>query len=385
MTIRIEGTVAPGFESVADAFAQSFEDRPGMGASLAIRLEGQTVARLWGGTADARSGRPWTVDTPSVIFSCTKGLMSLAVAQLVEQGLVDYDAPVARYWPEFAAAGKADISVREAMAHRAGLLAPRIDLTLDDIVDWDRMVAVLAGQEPLFEPDSGYAYHSLTHGWLTGEIVRRVTGLSPGAYFARNIAAPLGAEVWIGQPERMEQVAHLKVIPPSPAPADGPLPPNPDWPLRAATLGAALPPTLVTETGGFNDPRLHRAEIPGAGGIATAEGLAAVWSAAVTETEGVRLVGPDVVERATRVVSEGPGIYPGPGPYYRWGMGFMLDADARRLLSHRSFGHDGAGGQVAFADPEHKVGFAYLTNRMESPPDPRGNGVVTALRTILTR
>lgn len=386
MTVAIEGAVAPGFERVAEAFERGFEQRPGMGAALAIRMDGKYVAQLWGGMADPRSGRRWTEDTPGVIFSCTKGLMSLAVAQLVEQGLIDYEAPVARYWPEFAAAGKAGITVREALAHRAGLLATRVDLTLEEITDWDRMVEVIAAQEPVFQPDSGYAYHPLTHGWLAGEIIRRVTGLSPGAYLARHIAGPLGASAWIGLPAEVEpKLTHLTVIPPPDGGIIAPPPPSPDWPLRAVTLGGALPATLVTEKGGFNDRRLVRAEIPGAGGVATAAGLATIWSAAVTETDGVRLLGPEVAKSATRVVSEGAGLYPAPGPYYRWGMGFMLDADARRLLTAQSFGHDGAGGQVAFADPQYKVGFAYLTNRMESRPDPRGNSIVAALREILTR
>lgn len=382
MTIRIEGNVAPGFERVADAFAQSFASRPGMGAALAIRVDGDYVARLWAGTADTRTGRPWQQDTPSVIFSCTKGVMSLLVARLVEQGLIDYDAPMARYWPEFAANGKAAITVREALSHRAGLLAVEPDLTLDDLCDWERMTRLVAAQAPLLKPDSGYAYHPITHGWLTGELVRRVTGLMPGAYLREEITEPLGADLWIGIPDTVEP-AHLTVIPGPPGP-DLPVP-APNWPERAVSFGGALPGELATPTGGFNDRRLVAAEIPGAGGVATADGLATFWSAAVTRTEGLRTVGPDVIERATREVSGGPGIYPGVPPYYRWGMGFMLDADARRLLSPKSFGHDGAGGQVAFADPAYRVGFAFITNRMEGSPDPRGNGIVTALREILSK
>jgi CubicO group peptidase (beta-lactamase class C family) len=380
MTISIEGNVAPGFERVADAFARGFANRPGMGAALAIRVDGGYVARLWAGTADTRTGRPWQADTPSVIFSCTKGVMSLLVARLVEQGLVDYDAPMARYWPEFAAGGKAAITVREALSHRAGLLAVEPDLTVDDLCDWELMVGLLAAQQPLFPPDSGYAYHPITHGWLTGELVRRVTGQMPGAYLSDEITTPLGADLWIGIPETVEPT-YLRVIP-GPAGPDLPVP-VPNWPERAVTFGGALPGELASPTGGFNDRRLLAAELPGAGGVATADGLATFWSAAVTRTEGLRTVGPDVIERATREVSGGPGIYPGVPPWYRWGMGFMLDADARRLLSPRSFGHDGAGGQVAFADPEYKVGFAYLTNQLESAPDPRGNDIVTALREIL--
>lgn len=383
MAVVVQGSVAPGFESVAAAFERGFAGRRDMGAALAIRHNGRYVAQLWGGTADGRTGRPWADDTLSVIFSCTKGLMSLVIARLVEQGLVEYDAPVARYWPEFAAAGKERITVREALSHRAGLLAPRVSLSTEQMLDWSYVTDALAAQEPVFAPDSGYAYHSLTHGWLTGEIIRRVTGLTPGLYFGQEIAGPLGASVHVGLPAELEpQVAHLVTYPGQVA-ADLPPPPEPNWPLLATTLGSALPPTLITETGGFNDPHLHAAEIPGAGGIATADGLATIWSAAVTETEGVRLVGDAVIERATREQSGGAGIWPAPPPYYRWGMGFMLDADARQLLTSRSFGHDGAGGQVAFADPTHKVGFAYLTNRMEGRPDDRGNDIVTALRTIL--
>ncbi len=381
--VAVQGTVAPGFEALAAAFERGFAGRPDMGASLAVRHRGAWVARLWGGVADARTGRPWSADTLSVIFSCTKGLMSLAIARLVEQGLVDYDAPVARYWPEFAAAGKERITVREALSHRAGLLALRVALSTDQMLDWEFVTGGLAAQAPIFPPGSGYAYHALTHGWLAGEIIRRVTGLTPGRYLRQEMAAPLGASVHVGlPPEHAARVAHL-VTYPGQVPADLPPPPEPDWPLLSVTLGGALPPTLVTEAGGFNDPRLHAAEIPGAGGIATAEGLATIWSAAVTTTEGVRLVGDTVIAQATREQSGGPGIWPGPPPYYRWGMGFMLDAEARRLLTPRSFGHDGAGGQVAFADPMHEVGFVYLTNRMEGAPDSRGNDIVTALRDIL--
>ncbi len=384
MSITINGNVAPGFERVADAFAQGFGGRPGMGAALAIRVDGNYVARLWGGTADTRTDRPWEADTPSVVFSCTKGAMSLLVARLVEQGLLDYDAPVARYWPEFAAAGKEAITVREVLSHRAGLLALAEEMTIDDLVDWDRMTSALAAEAPKFPPDSGYAYHPITHGWLAGELIRRVTGLLPGTYLSRHVTGPLAADLWIGIPDAVEP-AHLTVIPPDPATQPVLPVPRPNWPARAVNFGEALPGELVTPTGGFNDHRLLAAQIPGANGVATADGLATFWSAAVTETEGLRTVGPEVVERATREVSGGPGIYPGVPPWYRWGMGFMLDADARRLLTPKSFGHDGAGGQVAFADPVHKVGFAYLTNRMESAPDPRGNAVVTALREILAQ
>lgn len=358
-----------------------------MGAALAILVDGEMVASLWGGIADERDGRAWERDTASVIFSCTKGLMSLLVARLVEQGLIDYAAPVARYWPEFAQNGKGAVTVAEALSHRAGLSAPSEDFELADMLDWDVATSKLAAQAPLWPPGEGYAYHALTHGWLAGELIRRVTGQSPGQYF-REAIAPLGAEAWIGLPAWRGNVAHLQVSPDlaalweveaATAAAGGP----PNWPYRAMTLGRALPAALVTSDGGFNDLRVQQAEIPGAGGIATAEGLATIWSAAVTPTKGVRLAGADVLERATVTVTEGPPVFAAEPPYPRWGMGFQLDSAARRFLTDASFGHDGAGGQVAFADPKHRVGFAYVTNWMRGPGDLRGTRLVDTLRDVL--
>lgn len=383
-----EGRVAPGFEPVAEAFAAAFDGRPQMGGALAIRHQGKEVVSLWGGTADPRVGKPWTEDTASVIFSCTKGLVSILAAQLVDQGRLDYDAPVARYWPEFAEAGKAGVTVRQVLGHQAGLSAPRANLAFDDLLDWDVVTTHLARQSPLWKPGTGYAYHALTHGWLIGEIVRRITGQSVGATFAQTITRPLDALAWIGLPQHHAgPLTHLQVAPQlgglwdAEAALDTAAAPN--WPYRAMTLGGALPAALVTPDGGFNDPRLQAAEIPAAGGIATAPALAAIWSATVTPTDGVSLFSPAVLELATATVTEGPPVFSAPPPYARWGMGFQLDSPARRYLTGRSFGHDGAGGQSAFADPEHQLGFAFLTNWMEAGEDRRATGIIDALRVVL--
>lgn len=382
MSTIIHGSVASGFEPVRDAFARAFEGRPRMGASLAVRVDGKQVVSLWAGTADSRTGRSWERNTPSVIFSCTKGLTSLMLARLVEEGRLSYDDLVATYWPEFAAAGKADVTVAQLAAHRAGLSAPRLDLSLRDLLDWERTVGVLAEQAPLWVPGTGYAYHALTHGWLMGEMIRRVTGEVAGAHFSRTITGPLAAAVRIGAPEAaLRDVAHLH-LEPAPPTGDGPIASD-DWAQRAVTLGGALPISLVTETGGFNDKRLLQAEIPGAGGIATAEGLAAIWSAAVTETEGQRFLSDAAIARALVPLSEGAPVFAPTPPFPRWSAGFMLDSEHRRLLGPRSFGHDGAGGQIAFADPDHAVGFAFITNQMEGREDTRGNEVVAALRSVL--
>ena len=384
----IEGRTAPRFEAVADAFARAFEGRPSMGGALAIRHRGTEVVNLWGGLADKRSGAPWSQQTASVVFSCTKGLVSILVAQLVEEGRLDYDAPVARYWPEFAQNGKAEITVRQVLGHQAGLSALTDDLAFEDILEWDVVIGHLERQAPLWTPGTGYAYHALTHGWLAGELIRRVTGQSVGDAFGQRIAAPLGASAWIGLPPTFNgQIAHLNVAPDlatlwaNEAKLDSAATPN--WPYRAMTLGHALPAALVTTDGGFNDRRLHEAQIPAAGGIATAPTLAAIWSATVCPTDGVQLLSPQTVDLATRTVTEGPPVFNPVPPYSRWGMGFQLDSEARRYLTPHSFGHDGAGGQSGFADPHHGVGFAFITNWMEAGEDRRATGIIDALRTVL--
>ena len=385
MSVELFGSVAPGFEAVAAAFDVGFDGRPHMGAALHVVVEGQSVVNLWAGVADARSGRPWASDTPSVIFSCTKGLVSILAARLVHEGRLDYEAPVCRYWPEFAAAGKDEVTVGQALAHQAGLSAPRADLSEDDIVDWDRVVSVLAAQEPLWPLGSGYAYHALTHGWVAGEIIRRVTCLSVGRYFEESITAPLGVDAWIGLPDALaERAAHLQVSSPLSALwAEEAGKPAPNWPYRAMTLGGALPADLVTDDGGFNKQRIRAAEIPGAGGVASAEALATIWSATVVPTRGIRLLDEAVIGVATRERSSGVSVFGGEPPFSRWGSGFQLDSPARHYLANGCFGHDGAGGQVGFADPVRRVGFGYVTNWMMGPEDQRATRIIDALRPLL--
>lgn len=382
----IEGTVRPGFERVAEAFSAT---TGAGGSALSIRVDGETVVDLWHGHADDDPQRPWTRSTSAVIFSGTKGLVAILAARLVESGELELDAPVARYWPEFAAAGKGAVTVRQVMAHRAGLAALREDVDLATALDWTAMTGRLAAEEPLWEPDSAYGYHALTYGWLVGEIIRRITGVPIGRRFQEEIAGPLSADAWIGIPAALEPgVARLLRGESMDAPPPGGLPElDPEqarWMGRTMTLGAAFPADLVVPGAGFDDPRVHEAEIPGAGGIGTAHALASIWSATVHPTDGVRLLGDDVVRDMVRVRSEGEPVWWLPGPYPRWGTGFMIPSERRPFLTPASFGHDGAGGQVTFADPTHRVGFAYVTNRMELHSDDRGDSIVRALGTVLT-
>lgn len=388
MTVAIFGGTAVDFERIRPVFEAAFHEKPDMGAALAIRLNGEEVVNLWGGVADERTGAPWTEETLSVIFSCTKGLSSILAAQLVHEGRLRYNDRVADYWPEFAAAGKADVRVRDLLAHRSGLSAPREPLTADQITDWDFVVARLAAQKPLWTPNTGYAYHAITHGWLIGEVIRRITGQSLGQYFQTVIAKPLGADAWIGLPQGLhKRVAHMQVgstlatLTSNQAAAR--MPNVMDWSEQAMTLGGALTRELVTTDQGFNSPRIQAAEIPGAGGIATARALASIWSATIVRTDGVRLLEDTVIRDATAPQSEGSPVWNVPGPWPRWGMGFQLSSEARRYTSDHAFGHDGAGGQVAFADPATGIGFAFLTNQMEAIEDRRATNIVDCLRDIV--
>jgi CubicO group peptidase (beta-lactamase class C family) len=383
-----QGHAAAGFERVRDAFWESFDGQPQMGAALAIVHRGELVVDLRGGIADRRHATPWTDRTVSVIFSCTKGLTALMVAQLVQQGRVSYETPVIEIWPEFGAAGKSEATVRDLVAHRAGLSAPRDAMTIDDIVDWDRATSLLARQRPLWEPGEGWAYHAITHGWLGGEIVRRVTGMSVGEYFRESIARPLGVDAWIGlPPEEAARVAYMWAGPSLVALTQQQeleqREPGKEWLLRAMTLGGALPPDLVGDGRGFNDPRIQAAQIPGAGGIASARALATIWASTVSRTEGVRLLDDSTLDAALAPQVDGPPVFDAPPPWPRWGMGFQLDSEARRYLTGSSFGHDGAGGQVAFADRDHELGFAFLTTAMEAVDDVRATRVIDALRETL--
>lgn len=319
MSTRIEGSTAPGFAPLAEAFSTAFTGHDAMGAALCVRLAGETVVDLWGGIADPRDRSPWTKDTTSVIFSCTKGLVSILAARLVQDGLLDYRTPVATYWPEFAAEGKEEITVADLLAHRSGLSAPRDLLNVEDVIDWDVVTGRLAAQQPLWTTSQGHAYHALTHGWLAGEVIRRITGKTVGQYFDELIAAPLQADAWIGLPRgARHQVAHLRagtsltalVAQQAAARVAGEI----DWTERAMTLGNAFPPELVDATGGFNDPRIQAAELPGAGGVASARALASIWSSTVVETNGVRLLDAGTVTDATRPQTEGTPIFGGQPP-----------------------------------------------------------------------
>ncbi len=331
-------------------------DRQDVGAGCTAYVDGRPVVDLWAGTADRRTGRAYEHDTATVIFSCTKGVMAVCAYLLVQEGRLDLDAPIAHYWPEFAQAGKERITVRDAMAHRAGLAYLDTDLTLDDVVAWDPVIHAIEAQAPHHAPEDGHAYHASTIGWLLGEVIRRITGLSAGTNFRRALGDPLGLNTWIGIPDA--ERGHVAWMEP-PLPDDdsefakgfasfG----NDPRIIRTMSLGKAF--AFPSDDGQvtFNNPVIQAAEIPGAGGISSAESLARLYAACVTGVDGgPPLLTPASIADGLRVLSAGPQLTGQPDDGARWGTGFQISsAPAQPLLGPGSFGHTGAGGQLAFAD-----------------------------------
>jgi CubicO group peptidase (beta-lactamase class C family) len=386
----IHGVVDAAYRAVMDVFIANFIERRDVGAACTAFVGGRLVVDLWGGLADARVGRAWTADTGAVIFSCSKGVLAVCVYQLVQDGRLDLDAPIARYWPAFESHGKANITIRQAMSHRAGLPSLDVDLTRDDVIRWDPVVEAIAEQRPQFLPEDGYLYHAMTYGWILGEVIRRVTGCSPGRYFRAAIADRLGLRTWIGLPHR-EQGSVAWMEPPLPDEDSDAAIENAriivDSPvvLRSLTMGGAF---AFPADGGFvtfNDPAIQAAEIPAANGISTSRSLARLYAACVsTVSNGPPLLTRASIEDATRVQSSGPQLSGAPDDGARWGTGFQLASPPTQpMIGPSSFGHAGAGGQLGFADAEHQVGFAYLSNQMGGYGDVRARELSDAVRTII--
>jgi CubicO group peptidase (beta-lactamase class C family) len=378
---EIHGTVAAGFERVADAFVENFTAHGDVGAACCVYRDGTPVVDVWAGLADRATGQPWTRDTIVITFSCTKGVTAVAANQLIERGLLDPDAPVAQYWPEFAAAGKDRIPVAWVLSHRAGLAAiDDPDLTLDDVAAWDPVIDAIAAQAPNWEPGTKHGYHARTYGWITGELIRRVTGLMPGAYVAQEIATPLGLDFLIGVPESEDaRVATLY-----PAAYDDPELERLAHAALSDTstlLGRVMggPAGLFGYDDMWNTRRMRGAQMPSSNGHGDARALATMYAACLGEIDGVRLLHPETVTRATEVRSSGPDCV--IGQPLSFGLGFALAPTFGPVPGPRVFGHSGAGGSVAFADPDRGLTFAYVMNQMKlsmSEADPRSQGLVAA-------
>ncbi|WLQ37183.1 serine hydrolase [Streptomyces castrisilvae] len=378
--VAVSGRVAPGWEEVRDAFVRGCADDPGA-AQLAVHHRGRLVVDLAAGPP------PFGTDSVSVLMSVTKGLVAVCAHLLSERGALDPEAPVARYWPEFAAEGKAGTTVADLLTHRAGLPAFTADAAgvgLPGLYDWDGRVADLAAMRPLWEPGTASLYHALTYGHLVGEVVRRICGRSVGAFFAAEVAAPLGLDLWIGLPPEQEHrfVPQFSVRPdPSPEQVSGFLAGlglDPRGPLSRALRASAA--ELAAATRGLATREGRAAELPGAGGIGNARSLSRLYAALIGPVDGVRLLSAATVGRARAPRDD---AVPPPPPLdgddasgrSRFGLGFELPRRGLPLLGEGSFGHAGAGGRLGMADPGSGLAVGYVCTAMAWEPaaggDPR--------------
>ncbi len=386
---HIHAAVDEGYGAMADAFVANFVERHDLGAGCTVHVDGRRVVDLWGGVADTRTGRRWEHDTAAVMFSCTKGVLAICAYLLVQEGRLDLNAPIADCWPAFAGQGKDRITVREAMAHRAGLPALDVDLTRIDVLTWDPVLRAIESQRPLYPPYAGHLYHAMTYGWLLGEVIRRLGGLMPGQFFRRELGDRLALRTWIGLPASVrDTVAWME--PPLPdedseaARESSRLATEDSVVGRSSSMGGAFPFPVGDGHVSFNDPAIQAAEIPAANGISTAESLARLYAACVSDVDGSRILSDASIRDALQVQSAGPQLSGMPDDGARWGTGFQLSSPpSQPMLGAASFGHAGAGGQLAFADAEHGVGFAYLSNQMGGYGDARARELTLALRAAL--
>ncbi len=370
--MEIHGTCDPGFEPVREAFAGNFEGGLELGASVAVTVDGRPVVDIWAGDADA-SGRPWQRDTSVNVYSTTKTMAGLCMLMLADLGEIDFDAPVARYWPEFAQNGKEDVRVRHVMSHSAGLSGfdPPIE-SAEELYDWDGIVTRLAAQEPWWTPGDGSGYHAVTQGFLQGEILRRVTGRTLGTFFREEVALPLGADFHIGL-DASHDARVGELVPPGAPLASTSGKPNP---IAARTFQSC-------DLDG-TEPRSRAwrgAEIPAAGGTGNARSVARVHSAMACggSVDGVRLLSEAGV---TRVLEEQTlGVDRVIGMLIRFGMGFGLVHEAWPLSPNpNTFFWGGWGGSLAVIDLDARMSVAYVMHRMDADlmGDRRGGLVLLA-------
>jgi CubicO group peptidase (beta-lactamase class C family) len=390
--MSIRGTCAPQFEEVRAEFERNFAERGEVGASVHVTLDGEPVVDLWGGVADPVTGQPWSEETIVHVWSCTKAATALCAHILASRGVLDLNAPVTAYWPEYGAEGKDATLVRHVLSHQAGLPALTEWLPAGAFYDWNLVTSALAAQQPLWEPGTRHGYHGLTFGFLVGEIVRRVTGLTLGQFFEKEVSGPLGLDFWMGLPEDLEShVAHTIPVDPT---QPGIL--LPSLFVTAMTQPESVPGLMLLNNGGYMAPgesdsrAAHTAEMGAIGGISNARGLAGLYRplALGGSYNGVRLVEPRQIPQMSNVVVAGLDAVVGVPS--RFALGFQKATDNAHLppndaegllLPEEAFGHNGMGGSLGFADPKARVSFGYAMNR-QGPGlgvNARGQSLVDAL------
>jgi CubicO group peptidase (beta-lactamase class C family) len=368
--VTVSGFARPGFESVYEAFEHNLASGAETGAAFTAMSDGEEIVSCWGGLADRDQGRPWAEDTVAVIFSGTKGLVAACVLLLIDRGLLDIEAPVCRYWPEFAANGKSAIRVRDCLSHTARLPAITQPVTIPEITDSASMARFLARQAPSSDPRAVLAYHPLTFGWLCGELIRRVDGRSLGEFFAGEFASAMSLDIWIGLPSDLgRRVATLELAPSWPADAEAdPQSRDPMW--RAIN---ANPPVFDRKHFPWNSRDYHAAGIPGAGAIASARSMARFYA---------RL--PDVLSPRALRMAQTPlsaGTSALTGEKTRFSTGFQLQVGDRFGPVSEAFGHAGAGGSLHGTWPEQRIAFSYVTSLLRGDDrDDRARSLLRALR-----
>jgi CubicO group peptidase (beta-lactamase class C family) len=361
----------PAFEPVREIFESQFErtdEFRNLGASVAIYVDGRCALHLCGGHRDASRTRAWTQSTLVNLWSASKGVMALAVAQLVDAAELDYGAPVARYWPEFAQNGKGAITIAQVVSHQAGLNGFAEPTTPQDLCDWELITARLARQAPLWKPGAFVSYHGMTYGWLTGELVRRVSGMEVRDYVRQRIAAPLRADLWLGAPaDRESDVAEI-------------VPPEPD---RVANEPNDIARWAVTnpqpDPSAPNQRAWREAQIPAVNCHATADALARVYAAIANggTLDGVSIISADGVRALSQLRTTGPDQMLGER---HWASGMALNTTLMYGPDPATFGHSGWGGSFGCANVGANFALAYVVNRMGSQlnGDPRARAIANA-------
>ena len=376
---EVHGFVEPGFEGVYDAFVENFRERHELGAACCVYRNGKKIVDLWGGVRDKNSAAPWEPDTMAVVYSTTKGLAAMAMALAHSRGLIEYDEKVSKYWPEFAQNGKENITVRQLLAHQAGLFAFDEPVGIEDVRDLDRLAEIMARQKPAWEPGTRQGYHAITLGFYEGELIRRVDPKhrTLGQFFQYEIATPLGLDLFIRLPEAIPN-SRLAVIEPM-----GFFKRMFGFPLKfmLATISprSNMYRALAVNPGSaiVHDNKTiysRDLEVPSGGGVGTAESIAKVYG--VFASGGAELG----LTKQTLELLAAPALPPAKGFYdecilaeTQFSLGFAKSAEMMKLPNASVFGHPGAGGSIGFADPENGIGYAYITNRMgtELAGDPR--------------
>lgn len=354
---EVHGTVDERFSGVRDALAAQLEDDE-LGAAIAVDVDGETVVDVWGGWRDEDRTTPWTRDTLVNVWSTTKTVTALAVLTLADRGRLDVHAPVAEYWPDFAANGKHDVRVRHLMAHTSGVAGWDPPFAVEDMYDWDGAVARLAAQAPWWEPGTASGYHAQNQGHLLGELVRRVDGRSLRQYVADELAGPLGADLQIGaRPEDEDRIA--PVVPPPPLPIDLEAL-DPASPMVRCFTGP------VADASRANTPEWRAADMGAVNGHATARGVLDVMRVVSLggEAGGVRLLSEETVDLAFEVQADGVDLV--LGVPFRMGIGFGLSPSAAvpYLPPGRVAFWGGWGGSMIVMDRDRRVTTSYVMNRM---------------------